>query len=152
AAEVGWICSERDEGLRDRNTASKIEGIHFDMDRTLFSTQNLIVHCVNETSQRYLKRSLPREDSLWSFGPPARNIIRQLVASNPDRPVNEAVDYYDSLYRSNFRDMAVGFQGIPELLQGLSKSGKSLTIVTWETSVLSDYALKAFSLHDYFDA
>src|SRR5438093_710245 len=48
--------------------------------------------------------------------------------------------------------MAVGFQGIPELLKRLSKSGKSLAIVTSETSALSDYALKAFSLHDYFDA
>jgi len=138
--------------LKDPHTASGIRGILFDMDGTLFSTQNLIVHCVNETSQKYLKRSLPRQDSLWSFGPPARNIIRQLVASNPDRPVNSAVDYYDSLYRSNFRDMAVGFQGIPELLKRLSKSGKSLAIVTSETSALSDYALKAFSLHDYFDA
>src|SRR5438093_11530903 len=121
------------------------------MDGTLFRTQNLIVHCVNETSQKYLKRSLPRQDSLWSFGPPARNIIRQLVASNPDKPVNEAVDYYDSLYRSNFRDMAVGFQGIPELFKRLSKAGKSLAIVTSETSAIYEYELNALSLQDYFD-
>jgi len=47
--------------------------------------------------------------------------------------------------------MATGFQGIPELLQGLNDSKKSLAIVTSETSTLSEYALEAFSLHDYFD-
>jgi pyrophosphatase PpaX len=138
--------------LKDPHIARRIKGILFDMDGTLFSTQDLIVHCVNETSRKYLKRRMPREDRLWSFGPPALNIIRQLAGSIPDRPVNEALDYYDSLYRNSFPDMAVGFQGIPELLQGLRKSGKSLAIVTSETSALSDYALKAFSLHDYFDA
>jgi len=121
------------------------------MDGTLFSTQELIVHCVDETSRKYLYRSLPREDSLWSFGPPARNIIRQFARSIPDSPASEAVDYYDSLYRNNFREMATGFQGIPELLQGLNDSKKSLAIVTSETSTLSKYALEAFSLHDYFD-
>ena len=50
--------------------ADGIRGVIFDMDGTLFSTQDLIVHCVNETSQKYLKRGLPRQDSLWSFGPP----------------------------------------------------------------------------------
>ncbi len=132
--------------------ADGIRGVIFDMDGTLFSSQDLIVHCVNETSQKYLKRSLPRQDSLWSFGPPARNVIRKLAESLPDRPIHEAVDYYDTLYRRAFRDMAVAFHGVRELLGELDRVGKSLAVVTSETSTLSDYALETFSLRNYFDA
>ncbi len=74
-----------------------IRGILFDMDGTLFSTQNLTMHCVNETSQKYLNRILHREDKLWSFGPPVLNIIRQFASSSPDVPAIAPVDYYSSL-------------------------------------------------------
>jgi len=133
-------------------SADGIRGIIFDMDGTLFSTQDLIVHCVNETSQKFLKRSLPRQDSLWSFGPPARNIIRELAESLPGKPIQEAVDYYDSVYRRSFRGMAIAFHGIPELLEELDRLEKSLAVVTSETSTLSDYALDTFNLRNYFDA
>src|SRR2546428_8394271 len=122
------------------------------MDWTLFSSQDLIVHCVNETSQKYLKRSLPRQDNLWSFGPPARNIICKLAESLPNRPIHEAVDYYDTVYRRTFRDMAVAFHGIRELLAELDRVGKSLAVVTSETSTLSDYALETFNLRNSFEA
>jgi HAD superfamily hydrolase (TIGR01509 family) len=132
--------------------ADGIRGIIFDMDGTLFRTQDLIVHCVNETSQKYLKRRLPRQDGLWSFGPPARNVISGLAETLPNRPIHEAIDYYESAYRRRFRDMALAFHGIPELLEELAGSGRSLAVVTSETSTLSDYALETFNLRSYFDA
>jgi phosphoglycolate phosphatase-like HAD superfamily hydrolase len=51
-----------------------------------------------------------------------------------------------------FRDMAVAFHGIRELLGELDCVGKSLAVVTSETSTLSDFALEAFDLRSYFDA
>jgi pyrophosphatase PpaX len=132
--------------------ADGLRGIIFDMDGTLFRTQDLIVHCINETSQKYLKRVLPRQDNLWSFGPPARNIIRKLAESLSNAPIHEAIDYYESVYRNAFREMAVEFQGIPELLGELDLSGRSLAVVTSETSTLSDYALETINLRNYFDA
>jgi len=139
------------EDLNDLQ-AKGIRGIIFDMDGTLFRTQDLIVHCVNETSQRFLKRSLPREDSLWSFGPPTRNVILRLAESLPRRPIHEAIDHYESAYRRYFRDMAIAFHGIPELLEELDRSGRSLAVVTSETETLSDYALETFNLRNYFDS
>src|SRR5207245_8686465 len=75
-----------------------------------------------------------------------------LAQSLPYRPVNEAVHYYYSVYRGTFRDMAVAFHGIRELLGELDSVGKSLAVVTSETSTLSDYALETFNLRNYFDA
>src|SRR5437773_11904453 len=107
------------------------------MDGTLFSTQDLIVHCVNETSQKYLKRGLPRQDSLWSFGPPASNVIRKLAESLPDRPIQEAIVYYDTGYRNTFPDMAVASHGVRALLVELDRGVESLGVVTSAQSRLS---------------
>jgi pyrophosphatase PpaX len=122
------------------------------MDGTLFSTQELIIHCLNETSHKYLKRDLPNDDSLWGIGPPAKNLVRHFAESLPNRPIDEAVSFYDSVYRSNFLAQTVKFKGMPELLQDIRNSGRSLAIVTSETSTLSNYALTTTKLLHYFDA
>jgi len=84
------------------------------MDGTLISTEAVIVHCVNETSKKYLKRALPAGDAFWTLGPPARNIIEGFADSLPGKPVREAVDDYLFCYRNNLLDKATLFPGNPE--------------------------------------
>jgi len=133
------------------NPAASIRGIIFDMDGTLISTEAVIVHCVNETSKKYLKRALPAGDAFWTLGPPARNIIKGFAESLPTKPVREAIDDYLFCYRNNFLDKATLFPGIPRLLQKLRASGKRLAIVTAEEKALMEFNLVTLGLKDYFD-
>ncbi len=128
-----------------------MKGIIFDMDGTLISTEELIVHCVNQTSKKYLKRTLPREDELWTFGPPARNIIKTFASKLPGRPVREAVEDYHSCYRTNFLERALLIPEVPELLQKLRSSGKRLAVVTVEERALMEHDLETYGLKKYFD-
>jgi phosphoglycolate phosphatase-like HAD superfamily hydrolase len=127
------------------NPVVSIKGVIFDMDGTLISTEAVIVHCVNETSKKYLKRALPAGDAFWTLAPPARNVIKGFADGLPSKPVREAVDDYLFCYRNNFLDKETLFPGIPRLLQKLRASGKRLAVVTAEerhswssTSRLSD--------------
>src|SRR5712664_2786284 len=121
------------------------------MDRTLISTEAVILHCVNETSKKYLKRALPAGDAFWSLGPPARNIIKGFANSLPDKPVREAVEDYLFCYRNNFLDKAILFPGITQLLQKLRASGRHLAVVTAEERSLMEFNLATLGLKDYFD-
>jgi pyrophosphatase PpaX len=133
------------------NLAASIRGVIFDMDGTLISTEAVIVHCVNETSRKYLKRSLPAGDAFWTLGPPARNIIEGFANSIPRKPVREAIDDYLFCYRNNFPYKAILFPGIPQLLQKLRDSGRPLAVVTAEEKALMEFNLKTLGLKDYFD-
>jgi len=133
------------------NPAASIKGIIFDMDGTLISTDAVIVHCVNQTSKKYLKRALPAGDAFWTLGPPARNIIEGLAESLPAKPVKEAIDDYLFCYRNYFSAKAILFPGIPQLLQKLRVSGRHLAVVTAEERVIMEYNLATLGLKDYFD-
>lgn len=133
------------------NPAASIKGIIFDMDETLISTEAVIVHCVNETSKKYLKRTLPAGDTFWTLGPPARNIIKGFADGLPGQPVRKAVDDYLFCYRNNFLEKATLFPGIPRLLQKLRESGKRLAVVTAEEKALMEFNLATLGLKDYFD-
>jgi pyrophosphatase PpaX len=133
------------------NPAASIKSVIFDMDGTLISTEAVIVHCVNETSTKYLKRTLPKGDAFWSLGPPARSIIRGFAESLPARPVREAIDDYLFCYRNNFAAKAVLFPGIRSLLQKLRASGRRLAVVTAEERLLMEFNLATLGLKDYFD-
>ena len=133
------------------NPVASIKGVIFDMDGTLISTEAVIVHCVNETSKKYLKRALPAGDAFWTLGPPARNIIEGFADSLPGKPVREAVDDYLFCYRNNLLDKATLFPGIPRLLQKLRASGKRLAVVTAEQRALMEFNLATLGLKDYFD-
>jgi len=121
------------------------------MDGTLINTEAVIVHCVNETSKKYLKRALPAGDAFWTLGPPARDIITGIARSLPRTPVKEAVDDYLSCYRKNFPDKAIIFPGIAELLKKLRASGRHLAVVTAEERALMEFNLATLGLRDYFD-
>ncbi len=133
------------------NPVASIKGVIFDMDGTLISTEAVILHCVNETSKKYLKRALPAGDAFWSLGPPARNIIKGFANSLPDKPVREAVEDYLFCYRYNFLDKAILFPGITPLLQKLRASGRRLAVVTAEERALMEFNLATLGLKDFFD-
>jgi pyrophosphatase PpaX len=133
------------------NPVASIKGVIFDMDGTLISTEAVILHCVNETSKKYLKRALPAGDAFWSLGPPARNIIKGFANSLPDKPVREAVEDYLFCYRHNFPDKAVLFPGITPLLQKLRASGRRLAVVTAEERALVEFNLATLGLKNFFD-
>src|SRR6266702_7570810 len=137
-------------GLESRRD-DKGRGVIFDMDGTLISTEAVIVHCVNETSKKYLKRTLPQGDAFWTLGPPARNIIKGFTSGLPGKPVKEAVEDYLACYRNNFPDKTILFRGIPRLLQKLRTSGRRLAVVTAEERSLMEFNLATLGLKDYFD-
>ncbi len=133
------------------NPVTSIKGVVFDMDGTLISTEAVIVHCVNETSKKYLKRELPAGDAFWTLGPPARNIIKGFANSLPNKPVREAVEDYLFCYRNNFLDKAILLPGVTLLLQKLRASGRRLAVVTAEERGLMEFNLLTIGLKAYFD-
>ncbi len=128
-----------------------LKAVIFDMDGTLVSTQPLITFCIANVSKKYLKRRLSAQDSLWKFGPPARNIIAAFGGRLPTVPIQDSVHDYHSCYRENLLGKAILLPEIPQLLRDLRDSGRRLSVVTTEERPLAEHCLETFALEDYFE-
>ncbi len=125
--------------------------IIFDIDGTLLRTLELVLFCVNKVSQKYLNRTLTRDEIHKSFGPPVREVIREYTKTLPRTTTERAVREYYNFYKSLINAKASLVPGTLELLERLHSSGKHLAVVTSVEKCLMECNLHAFGLKDYFD-
>ena len=123
------------------------EGILFDIDGTLTSTNELIFASFNHVAKKYLNKSYTPEELIALFGPPEDEILKELIGEKYDEA---HYDYFD-FYHRNHEALADIYPGIKDILSDIRKEGIPLGIFTGKGRKASTITLKVLNIYDYFD-
>ena len=122
------------------------DGIIFDIDGTLTSTNELIFASFNHIAKKYLNKTFSNEEITKLFGPPEDVIIKKFCG---DRFEDGKKDYYD-FYTKNHH-MADLYPGIINVLKVLEIKNIPLSIYTGKGREAAIITLKKLEIFDYFD-
>src|SRR3989339_1411543 len=103
----------------------KYDGVIFDIDGTLTSTNELIFSTFNHITQKYLNKTMTDEEIIALFGPTEDKIIEDLFGERAEEVKKE----YYSFYTSNHA-MADIYPGMKELLHFKKEKNVLLSIYT----------------------
>lgn len=103
----------------------KFEGIIFDIDGTLTSTNELIFASFRHVAFKHLDKKLTNEEIISLFGPPEDVILKEWFKEN----LNEVIDDYYNFYEDEHR-LADIYPGIREILKIVKSKNIPLGIFT----------------------
>lgn len=126
------------------------EYVLFDLDGTLtdpgIGITNAVIYALNKFSIRVEDRT-----ELYRFiGPPLLDSFQQFYGFNLTES-REAIQYYREYYAEKGLLENRVYDGIPELLRSLKKSGRKLLVATSKPEVYAVQILEHFGLLPYFD-
>jgi HAD superfamily hydrolase (TIGR01549 family) len=122
------------------------DGIIFDVDGTLTSTNDLIFESFRYVANKYLNISPTNEEIMKLFGPPENVIIKEWTGDNYEAAKK---DYYK--YYSTNHYLADLFPGIKELLAYIKAKDVILAVFTGKGREAATITLKKLEIFDYFD-
>ncbi|MGA7838372.1 MAG: HAD-IA family hydrolase [Ignavibacteriaceae bacterium] len=125
---------------------TKFDGIIFDIDGTMTSTNELIFASFNHIMNKYLNKTLTNNEIISLFGPPEDVILEECTGEN--YPAARK-DYYD-FYADN-HEMADLYPGIYEILDFIKSKNIPLAIFTGKGKEAAKITLKKLKIYDFFD-
>jgi HAD superfamily hydrolase (TIGR01549 family) len=128
--------------------AKKYEGIIFDIDGTLTSTNELIFATFNHIAQKYEGRTYSDEEIIAMFGPTEDVILREKF--NGDK-FKEVYDEYYRFYRENHPRMADLYPGIVDILRELKERKILTSIFTGKGRKTTEITLEILGIKNFFD-
>jgi len=124
----------------------KFEGIIFDIDGTLTSTNELIFKSFNHIAKIYLDRTFTDKEIIALFGPTEDKILKEWCGKNFEAARKDYYEYYKSHhYIANL------YPGIKELLDYLKSKSVLLAVFTGKGRQASLITLEELSIINYFD-
>jgi phosphoglycolate phosphatase len=129
-----------------------IQNILFDLDGTLTDPSEGIVNCIIHSLKK-LNRPIPSREKLATWiGPPLRENFANFLATEDPEVIENAV----TIFRDRFSDVGLFenqvYDGIPELLETLRSSGKTLYIVTGKPEPYAKRILSHFQMATCFQS
>jgi HAD superfamily hydrolase (TIGR01549 family) len=124
-----------------------LDGIIFDVDGTLTSTNDLIFESFRYVSKKYLNINPRNEEIAALFGPPEDVILKDMSA---DKYEEIKKDYYD-FYTKNHH-LADLYPGIKELLEIIKRHNVFLAIFTGKGKQAATITLQKLGIIDLFDS
>lgn len=125
---------------------NKFDGVIFDIDGTLTSSNQLIFDSFNHILGRYMDKQLTPPEIIALFGPTEDDLIEGWF---PDTHLQVKKDYYD-YYEENHHLVSL-FPGIEELLGELKTKGIKLGVFTGKGRTAALITLKKLDIYKYFD-
>lgn len=125
----------------------KFDGIIFDIDGTLASTNELIHASFNHVAEIYLNKKFTWEEIHSLFGPTEDVILKQLMKENFTKAQSDYYVYYSEMHDS----MAGIYPGMKELIVKLKKQGILLSVYTGKGRKSSEITLKKLGVFDCFN-
>jgi phosphoglycolate phosphatase len=123
----------------------------FDLDGTLTDPGRGIVKCFQYALGRLGRPCPPPEELARYIGPPIRPAFGEMLRSEDERLIEEAVE----AYRERFATVGLYenrvYEGVPEMLEGLRAAGFRLYVATSKPQVYAEEVLRHFSLDSYFE-
>jgi len=124
----------------------KFDGIIFDIDGTMTSTNELIFASFNHIMNKYLNKTLTNNEIISLFGPPEDVILEECTGKN--YPAARK-DYYD--YYADNHEMADLYPGIYEILDFISSKNIPLAIFTGKGREAAKITLHKLKIYDFFN-
>ena len=124
----------------------KYNGVIFDIDGTLTSTNELIFSTFNHITKKYLNKTMTDEEIITLFGPTEDKIIEDLFGERAEEVKKEYYSFY-----TNNHAMADIYPGMKELLHFIKEKNVLLSIYTGKGREASVITLKKLKIYDYFD-
>ncbi|MFC2133354.1 HAD family hydrolase [Bacteroidota bacterium] len=125
----------------------KFDGIIFDIDATLTSTNDLIFASFNHVSEKYLNRRFTFEEIAAMFGPTEDGILTDLMGEN----FNAARKDYFEFYSGMHEELADIYEGIKDILEMIKKENILLSVYTGKGRKSSLITLVKIGVLEYFD-
>jgi phosphoglycolate phosphatase len=125
--------------------------ILFDLDGTLTDPFEGITRSIRHALERLGRVPPPAESLRWCIGPPLQSAFRELLATDDEAWIRQAVDLYRERYADVGKFENVLIDGIPELLSGLKADGYALAVATSKLQSYAGEIVEHFGLMQYFD-
>jgi phosphoglycolate phosphatase len=95
----------------------------FDLDGTLTDPLLGITKCISHALDKLDMQSPPKESLRWCIGPPLKNSLAKLLASDDNTLVEKALVFYRERFGTVGLFENEVYEGIPEVLEGLQENG-----------------------------
>lgn len=125
---------------------SVFEGIIFDIDGTLTSTNDLIFESFRYVAKKYFRKSPTDKEIASLFGPPEDVILKDWSGSMYDTVRR---DYYDFYVKNHH--MAALYPGIKYILDLIKAKNIPLSIYTGKGRTAAGITLRELDIEKYFD-
>lgn len=125
---------------------SRYNGIIFDIDGTLTSTNELIFASFNHVAEKYLNRTFSGKELISLFGPTEDVILKQWCGEDYEQARK---DYYH--FYSEHHHMADLYPGIKEILRHLKSKQILLSVYTGKGKDAATITLKKLGIYSEFD-
>ena len=126
------------------------KNIMFDLDGTVTDSGRAIMSSVEYALSHFRITDQPREKLQTFIGPSLFDSFEREYSMSED-DCNKAVSLYRSIYeKERMYDVDI-YDGIPELLERLKKSGHTVLLITSKPLVFSKKILEKIGLAEYFD-
>ena len=126
------------------------KNIMFDLDGTVTDSGRAIMSSVEYALSHFGLTDQPIEKLHTFIGPSLFDSFEREYNMSED-DCNKAVSLYRSIYeKERMYDVDI-YDGIPELLDGLKKSGQTVLLITSKPLVYSEKILEKIGLAEYFD-
>jgi len=122
------------------------EGIIFDIDGTLASTNELIYAAFNHISSKYMNKKLTNEEVIALFGPTEDTILKEWFGNN----LSNAMEDYYKFYK-NEHHMATASPGIEDILKIVKEKNIPIGIFTGKGKRTALITLEVLDIDKYFD-
>jgi pyrophosphatase PpaX len=124
----------------------KFDGILFDIDGTLTSTNELIFASFRHIAKMFLHKEVTDEEIISNFGPPEDVILKKWCGDDYEAGRKEYYDFY-----AKNHNMADLYPGIKEILALIKSKDVLLAICTGKGSDAALITLKKLDIFKYFD-
>jgi len=123
------------------------EGIIFDIDGTLTSTNELIFSTFRHVTEKYLGKKVTDEEIISLFGPTEDVILKEWMKDDYEEARKDYMAYYEAKHHL----MADVYPGITESLQYIKSKNIPLSIYTGKGRGSTDITLRKIGVYDLFD-
>jgi phosphoglycolate phosphatase len=129
----------------------RFDAVLFDLDGTLTDPRVAITSSIAYAMREVGREAPPADELLWCIGPPIRQNLRKLLATDDAALIERAAQAYLHRYEIHGVGETTIYPGIEAMLARIRASGSRVYLATTKFAPIGDTVLKAFSIRQFFD-
>jgi phosphoglycolate phosphatase len=129
---------------------ARFDSVLFDLDGTLTDPRVAITASIAYAMREVGAIPPPADELLWCIGPPIRQNLAKLLATDDGALIERAAQAYLRRYEMHGVDETTKYPAIDTMLTRIQASGARIYLATTKWRDIADTILKAFALRDYF--